>query len=264
MTEVIKIPPFDKIPVGPDTNGYRDERGAEDVERELREAGITFSFERTLKLLRNLFPEEEVLKVFEGGCGFGNTLRDIHQIAGGLNIAVCTTGATMSEGHIPADPEKGNGIDRLLVGNILNHYKHKTIGKGYHFLLDYFGALWYEAAFVESYPPFTEEGQLVIPVYKAISAPNSMGLILMRGLDDTIPLTSEERHNPVFKAYKRAHAEDNINYIRSQSFKVIEQLYGYVFIQKETDSFSLSNLARNFRIGSGRMSPHVPNLPGYS
>lgn len=155
MTELFKIGPYEKerdFSLGGEE--YSDHRSASDIEdmllpdqdnpsNQLFRGGFRFSFEECLRSLVLRLPDDEALKVLEGGCGYQRALRNLKGFQEKLGRPVITTGVTMSLDHIPATLDDSLNPDRLIIGTVQNAYDQSLLPVGVHFILDFLGAAYY-------------------------------------------------------------------------------------------------------------------------
>lgn len=215
-TEFQTVGPFDEYPDTShlkDKAGYSEQRGVEEIEKLLKDHGLDFSFRDHIRGLSSIFPGSHPLHFFDGGCGYGETLKGIKKIGGEIGRNVRTEGATKALRHIFQDTE---GIDKLILGEVENYLRFRV--EKYHHVIDIHGAIQYSNDLVgnEIY-----EGRTVIPLYAQSLHPGGTALFSMFTLDrELIPYIGPE---------PRGRAVEILN---NNGLKIINEARCYVLVQK--------------------------------
>lgn len=110
------------------------------------------------------------LEILDSGCGEGNTLRDIVDLANKWRIETRTTGITLDPKHL--EKMRQNQINEILIGPAEYFLKEEEFRNKFDFLIDFYGAGFYNS---------TE----VLDLYPNIIAPNGRALLTLPGLDLT-------------------------------------------------------------------------------
>lgn len=201
---------------------YTENRSLNDIEEELAVNNFPFSFRETLKRLKDVFPHEQTLRIFEGGCGYGFSLGGLKALGKELGISIETTGATNAQRNL--DSLVAMETDILYFGDIRSGHARGVFPKStYHFVLDYYGALRHDQRKAEN--GWWHEGGNVLSIYGDIVAPGGILLAVLNELDEqawksTLPTRAEMITNGAKKL------------IQSQGFSILRNSGKYALLQK--------------------------------
>lgn len=164
MTEVFKIGPYEKEVRDSSLGGegYSEWRGIDTIEHLLLLGGeFRFSFKECLPTLAARFQSDAVLKILEGGCGYGELLTDLKGLQDDLGVKIHTTGVTMARRHIPKPRDEEFIIDRMIIGTVQKAYERGLLSGGYHLIVDFLGAVYYSRD--DPTKPLTIYSNILIP-----------------------------------------------------------------------------------------------------
>jgi hypothetical protein len=174
MTKYERIGAHREIPHHHDPS-WSERRGAVEIEEEIWEHQAEFfRFGHVLVDLATQFADER-LTVIDGGCGVGNTLREINLAANRLGVAISTVGIEQNQKLFP-DQNQVEGVDTVLLGSVQDVHKNGHLPpQSAHFIVDVRGAAFHDH--IRSSRDEPTRGATVLPIYSQALKPGGKLLL---------------------------------------------------------------------------------------